>query len=292
MTQLPQVNDSAWKGSNRAFSLLEVLVSMVVFTLLLVLLFEALSQMGKVGQTVHADTNRVDNVGVAFDMMRRDLSNALMPFEPGSTNSLQFLLNPPSSQGGVDKIQNQHSAFWQAAVASDLTAGDIAVVGYFVRLDKTESPPRTQLCRLQIDASNADFLIGKNANWLDEHILNRNTAADPPEYAGLLVDNAIGLWMRAVDEDGNYYAMWDSREKNGKLPLALEVVLLVVDSRTAAAHLGQLPELPVQNLTATPQSPDAMDNEIQSYFDSLPDPLKKGVRIFRTKFSLAAQRSK
>ncbi|MFV0338412.1 MAG: hypothetical protein ACK5LK_09255 [Chthoniobacterales bacterium] len=273
----------------RAFSLIEILVSTAVLALLLVLLLQALSQMGKVGQSVRADASRVDNVGVAFDMMRRDFSNTLLSFSPTNTNSLQFLLNPTISQGGSPTIQNPNSIFLQAAVADNTNQGDIAEVGYFIRLKTSENPPQAQLCRLQIDPNNSDYKIGVTPTWIDDATLNQNAAASPPEYNGLLVDDAIGLWIRAIDKNGDYYSTWDSRLKDGELPAALDVALLVIDPTTATNHLSNLPALPTASTGGTAEAPTAMDDEIKNYLNGLPAPLDKAVRVFRTKFYLPSQ---
>jgi len=272
----------------KGFTLIEILVGVAVFCLLLLMLFEVLTQVNRIGQSVRADTDRVDKVGVAFDMMRRDLAGALMPYNPDDTNNLQFLLNPASQQTGLENIHNQSAAFWQAPVAANLTRGDVAVVGYFIRLNKSANPPHANLCRLQVDPNDANYLVGIESEWLTPAVLDNKAPATSNEYQGLLVDNAIGLWMRAIDENGDYYNTWDSRARGGKFPVALEIALLVVDQGTSV-HLSSLPDLPAQNFETMPQNADAMENEIKMYIESLPDALKRGARVFRTKLPIATQ---
>lgn len=261
-----------------AFTLIEMLLGLTVFSLLAVLLFEVVSQSSRIGRATNAETDRVDKVGIAFDMMRRDLKSALLPIDASSTNGLQFLLNPDS--GIPASVKNPHTAFWQAPVAANIQGGDIAIVGYFIRKDASSTPPRFNLCRLQIDPYNpaqasgsGDYLIESGLPWLSEQILQNQASAQAPEYSGLILEGAIALWIRAIDESGAYSKTWDSRVSK-KLPKALEVALVVMDNQT----MGKVTSLP----DAISTSAADFDAEIDTYLAQLPVDLRKGVRVFRT----------
>jgi len=260
-----------------AFTLIEMLVGMAVFSILVVLLFEIVNQSSKVGRATNAETERLDKVGIAFDMMRRDLKGAVLPIDPNSTNSFQFLVNPAA---GVPILaQNPDSAFWQSPVAANISGGDLAIVGYFIKKDTASTPPRFSLCRLQIDpydpnmAGAGDYKIESGNPWLTEQILQDRAPATAPEYSGLILEGAIGLWIRAIDDNGDYFSQWDSRLSK-KLPKALEVALVVVDDQT----LVRVTSLPNPQST----SPENLETDINIFLNQLPEDVRKGVRVFRT----------
>lgn len=263
------------KRIQTAFTLIEMLVGMAVFSILVVLLFEIVNQSSKVGRATNAETERLDKVGIAFDMMRRDLKGAVLPIDPNSTTSFQFLVNPAA---GVPILaQNPDSAFWQSPVAANISGGDLAIVGYFIKKDTASTPPRFSLCRLQIDPYDpnvaGDYKIESGNPWLTEQILQDRAPATAPEYSGLILEGAIGLWIRAIDDNGDYFSQWDSRLSK-KLPKALEVALVVVDNQT----LARVTSLPNPQST----SPENMDIDIDIFLTQLPEDVRKGVRVFRT----------
>jgi len=58
---------------------------------------------------------------------------------------------PASYHPGVGTgIENPDAAFWQTTITGDTTRGDLAEVGYFVRIVGNSKPIRGELCRIEI----------------------------------------------------------------------------------------------------------------------------------------------
>ncbi len=264
---------------------MELLVSVSILSILVMLLFEAVSQVSRIGQSTRAQSERIDNAAMIFDMMRRDLSSILLPQDGNQSDSLEFVLNPPTARGVPATLQKPHAFFWQSAVAANLSHGDIAIVGYFIRQDSASTPARSTLCRLQIDPADgpALYLIDREADWLaatSGSVLDTVAPAASPEYKGLLAEGILALWIRAVDRHGGFHYTWSSRSPpvaGEELPRALEIALVMVDQQ-AAANLSSLPN-PIVGTDA-----NAMNQELDTFIDSLPVPIQQGARIFRTTF--------
>ncbi len=266
----------------RGFTLVEILVATAILSVLVGFFFQAISQSNALGQLARADADRIDKVGIVFDMMRRDLAGALLPVVPTTQNSLEFVLNPSTAKGITADLQNPHSVFWQAPVASELSNGDIATVGYFIRRDTTSTPPRSTLCRLQVDSSDPAYLVESSAAWLDKTlVLDAKASAVAPNYPGLLIEGALALWIRAIDDKDQPFYQWSSRTpplqggSKAHLPKALEVVLVIVDQKTIDAVIT----LPTPT---TGNDASLMDDDVDSFLSNLPPPIKKGARVFRS----------
>lgn len=130
----------------RAFTLLELLVAMAVFSLLIVLLMGMVDSGTKLWRE---NENRVDSyreARAAISMMERDLRNVLAK---NSTNYLRFnaAAFPQLQEADVQKNTNTASAVFflsaQPASAQDLAAnkGDICEVGYFLGYGNSSAGP-------------------------------------------------------------------------------------------------------------------------------------------------------
>lgn len=265
----------------RAFTLLEMLLAVTVLCILLTLLLGIVSQILKIGQGTWAESERLERAGAVFDMMRRDISTAMPPLSGADTQSLQFLLNPASSIS--QKNFQPSAAFWQSSLASRTGNSDLAVLGYLVRWTD-DTVPKAQLCRVEIsplDSSggiNTRYRIGSDQPWIDNDLIAQTIPATPPDYEGLVAEDIIALWIRAIDSEGRSFYTWDSRTKNNELPRAVEVALVVLDSR-AAARLTEVP-------AASAVDAENFNDEIQAFIESLPPPVRQGARVFRTTFPL------
>lgn len=210
-------------NSRRAFTLVELLAAIAVFSLLLVVLFSITENVGTAWVRGEGQMEKRRNSRVLLNLITSDLKSALVPrahdFNSGSSN-LQFVLNPPI--GLPEDILNPSALFWQAPVGSGTRFGELAEVGYFVKYNASPAngATRFQLCRFFVPSSvndpaapldperatrNPDFLIYDRANrfaWLREDILRKYTDATAPAYRGLFAENIIGFWVRCLDPEG------------------------------------------------------------------------------------------
>jgi hypothetical protein len=235
----------------------------------------------------------------AFSRMARDLRFAALPGNPASTN-LQLIINPPNL--GSDYKLPQ-AAFWQAPVAGDRSRGNMALVGYFVQwVNETNGSPANlvpKLCRLVADS---DYQMQKPSDFATDALVASNASATKEsDYAGQLAENVLGLWMQPLDQpkkpissDSNSQPFPNGEFDSSKgyavsftnavttrfataLPASLEVALVAVDARTAKRLTGA--EKPMAR-TAD------MWADVNAFYNSLPQPIKQGARIYSTVIDL------
>jgi type II secretory pathway component PulJ len=281
------------------FTLLELLVATAVFIALSLILVSIASSMSSFWQLGIAHNERRSSALSAFSRMARDLRFAALPGNPASTN-LQLIINPPNL--GSDYKLPQ-AAFWQAPVAGDRSRGNMALVGYFVQwVNETNGSPANlvpKLCRLVADS---DYQMQKPSDFVTDALVASNASATKEsDYAGQLAENVLGLWMQPLDQQQKPISR-DSKSQpfaNGEfdsskgyavsftnavttrfataLPASLEVALVAVDARTAKRLTGA--EKPMAR-TAD------MWADVNAFYNSLPQPIKQGARIYSTVIDL------
>lgn len=196
-----------------AFTLVELMVSMVVLICMVLMLGHMLSQTEKVWSQTEANKERMQNARALTDFIARELKAALLPTDRLDKRSLQFVLNPSTISAAY---RNRDALFWQAPVATERGLGDVAEVGYFVKWDTTNPQnPKSQLCRFFVNpgqpASGApqtiepdpDYLIYTAPNgWLSDGILESAAPSSGGGYEGLFAENVVGLWVKCLYYDG------------------------------------------------------------------------------------------
>ncbi len=220
----------------RAFTILEVLVSMTVLAALTALLAALFQGASGTWLTVESRAERNRSGQVLMDYIARELRGAALPVEaasrPGAPN-LQFLINPPLENVPAE-YRNPHCLFWQAPVATEQSWGEFAEVGYFVKWEPVGETAVPSLRRFFVNPSrrdkatgrlerNPDFRIyGDYSSWLTPGLIERVAPADAASgYTGLVAENVLGLWVRFYDASGreiseslespNLAAQFDSR---------------------------------------------------------------------------------
>ena len=204
----------------RAFTLLEILVSIAVLTMMIFLLAQILNNTTEAWRLGESNTERLQNVRAINDFISGELQAALLPVNRSSTTSLHFVINPGNAPGITGtNYGNRDAIFWQAPLATDQRLGEVAEIGYFVHWDLTakSSNPRASLCRFFVNpiqsgtsetpVTDPNFLIYTNpANWLSDTIIkNVVPAVDPSSsdssnaYQGVFAENVIGLWVSCLD---------------------------------------------------------------------------------------------
>jgi type II secretory pathway pseudopilin PulG len=285
-----------------AFSLIELLVATAVFVGLALILLSIAGSLSSFWQMGISHNERRSSVLAAFSRMARDLRFAAVPINPASTN-FQFVVNP-GSVGTNYKLPQ--AAFWQAPVASDRSRGDMALVGYFVQWVAETNGSTTnfvpKLCRLLIDTN---FQFAHPTNWVNDALIASEAPADKASgYQGQLAENILGIWMQPLDQarrpittnasnaaypNGEFDSATGYRTilTNGTntvsytfsraLPASVEVAVVAVDARTARRLTGnERPGARTANMT----------NDVNTFYNSLPEGIKKGARIYSTAIDL------
>ncbi|TLD68889.1 prepilin-type N-terminal cleavage/methylation domain-containing protein [Phragmitibacter flavus] len=286
----------------KGFTLLELLVSISILSILILVLAQVSSMVANTWSSGNARADRRANGRSLVDFIARELRSASLPVaQPRDAAGnimtdypdLQFVHNPPTVSGGPNGFKYPHAIFWQAPIANDLSAGDLATIGYFVRWDTSTSTPRAMLCRYFVNPNDPAYTIYDNASqWITDTTLDAvapgdnktpSNATQPNAYRGLFADNVIAFWAQCHDASGNIIdattattttastKSFDSRvdytgaDSSGEpktytaptLPHSVDVAFVLVDSRTAAlftpAIMGEIKALS-NNLAATSAS--------------------------------------
>ena len=279
----------------RAFSLIEVLVSMAVLLLMVVLLHGILSGASGAWKLGEANKDRMQNARAISDFIANELESALLPINRTSTNSLQLVVNPP---GISAQTSHRDSIFWQSPLAVDQALGDVAEIGYFVRWDTQTNPqnPRAVLCRFFVNLTarnsatgavkaNQNFLIYSQPNtWLSDTVLDNVAPARPVpanpanDYLGLFAENVIGMWVCCLDSAGQAITLdsagqviTPARTFNSRtgytdsllgsraacaLPTMIDLSLVLLDARSAA-RVGPTEMASITGLVDTSANADA-----------------------------------
>ncbi|CAN5821798.1 hypothetical protein BH09VER1_BH09VER1_47170 [soil metagenome] len=266
---------------------------MALFAVVAAILLSFTSSLNATWQRGIAHNERRSAAVSAFSCIKKDLRYASLPTDVASS-SLRFLINPPGIGTNYTMAQ---SAFWQAPSSTELSQGDLAVVGYFVQW--ADGTPK--LCRFFANpsSSNSYLIYSSPGAWITESLLANNApATKATDYVGQLAENVLGLWMQPLDQlqkpisktaagtafsPGEFDSSKGYISSNGRtypsaLPASLEIVLITVDSRTA------------KRLTGTEKPPASTGNlwtDVNAFYASLPAAIRQGAEIHSTVFALA-----
>ncbi|CAN5385213.1 hypothetical protein BH09VER1_BH09VER1_07400 [soil metagenome] len=226
------------------FTLIELLTACAVLALLTIILVSLAGHGTKLWSLTESQNQCRQRARALLEFAAADLRQAVVPLD-GSTNSLQFIISPPS----LPAASFHDSIFWQAPIANDSSSGDLAEIGYFVRWTTNGTTPQSILCRFFVNPSEGtNYLIHTDpANWLSSSTVAAVAPADQANnYKGLFLENVLGLWVKAYASDGTPYPTgsqpyFDSRATNGtnavssarRLPAYVDLSLVVVDNSTA-----------------------------------------------------------
>lgn len=285
--------------ASHAFTLIELLTAVALLSLLVVVLGQMASLASSSWATAQGQLDRRQKARAIADFIAADLAAALLPLDPSSTAS--FLLNPGIGEG----LNNPSAVFWLAPVATDQTFGDIAEVGYFVRWDAAANPanPRASLCRFLVnpDPNNPNYAVLQNPrDWVSRALVDAVAPADKNhDYRGLFAEDVVGLWIRclSVNPDGSLKELagaggsFDSSQayeyddpmtggtKEKHLPFAVEVSLVMLDSRSAS-RIGPEEMAAIKSLAAS--APDAGGFVAQALQNESLRGISSGMHAFAT----------
>lgn len=304
--------------NRRAFTLVEVLVAISVLMVLILLFSGVFSQVSGAWTSGEGSFDRRRNVRALADFIGTELQGALLPVEGIVTNgqgNLQFVVNPPKSQVPED-YRNADAIFWQAPLATEMSQGEIAEIGYFVKWDATAPQgERPVLCRFFVNPSipssgktalNPNFLIYQSdpKAWLTQSLLDKVAPATKASgYVGMFAENVVGLWVRCYGLDGTECplakngAKFDSREgydlnkgvtpvDQRYLPASVRISIAQVDTRTAARLGATAPSVKALTKSAK-DAPDFLAQlGTQAKSSTTLAALLPGVRIYTTEVQL------
>lgn len=296
-----------------SFTLVEMLVAIAILAIIMIVLLNMTGSLMSLWRGGQAHNERRTNTQAIFERMARDLQQASVPStRSGSplfsnTNSLEMVINP---SGVSTNYEFPQALFWQAPVASDgSTNGNLAIVGYFVQW--VSGAP--YLCRALINPSTYSIYSNTATSaWINDSSLSTNAPATAASgYTGLMSGNVLGLWVQALDGQGNPIQQsgsaiqgeaFDSRlgyaytnflyanaggpvlatNAAGALPASLQIAIVIIDSATAHHLTGtEKPNPPASYLTGN------FWGDIQNFYTSLPPVIRKGAEIQTTTVQLA-----
>ena len=269
----PAIDSDIWRG----FSLVEVLVATAVFTLMLLLLLSITSAASRLWQKGESLKVRRQAARAVLEALTRDLEAAQFPLNRKSANSLELLLNPAAADG----LLNRDAIFWQAPISGEGTSGDLQEIGYFVQwITEPGQPPRSELCRLRVPATNADTVFWSPQNWLTAaKIAAYASGSKNTNYPGLQAENVIALWISLFGKNGTNLtqlpAQYSSRSTNYPYPARAEIALAIADP-IILRHLSSANDITAHYGEAN----------IDEFVSKLPAQIREGVTVFRTSVNL------
>ena len=302
-------------NKRRAFTILELLTAMAIFCFMVVALVNITGQAGDIWKKGEGQNQRRSNGRALLQNIAKELQLAVLPVDaplsktsPGTAANLQFVANMSSNPANNTMVPtsllNPHAVFWQAPIARDLTAGDLACVGYFVKWDTSGDRPKAQLCRYFVNPSDmVNYLIynqsgGVAVNWLSN--ISSVAPSTSTNLQGWFADNVIGFWVRCLDDQGEPIKRtaggteltggygFDSRQgyidSEGRmhpapaLPAAVDIAIVTLDQQTASRLTSPL-SIPAG-------SPETFQQDITDFVSSLPPQIKPGAQIFSTRVYL------
>ena len=191
-----------------AFTLLELLVAMALFSLVAVLLASVFSSTQKgvvfLGNT---KSQRQDARAVLEQIageLRAALETPTRSFEgtQAAMRQPQLLVNP----SGLSATHGS-SLFWSAG--ADSKSGGSALVGYLLRWETTPEGPRPRFCRVFLDANGSEYVeqtlrTSINAEWVSQSLVDSNAPGDAKNgYQGWISDNILAFYARPLDPQMN-----------------------------------------------------------------------------------------
>jgi hypothetical protein len=289
-----------------------MLVAIAVFSIMVLLITGILGQLNSMWVQTEAQNQRDRSGRALLNFMARDIKKAMLPLPSSNTNSLDFVINPTGlgSASGSGAYNYFDNIFFQASVATVTTVGEVAEVGYFVQWQPASGSqgPTAQLCRFFVNPTDTtDFLIYTNPTtaWLTAaNLTDVASGTSANNYAGLLAENVIGLWINPYDKYGSPFftssaRTYDSRNPPNttttpnppitpNLPAVVDISILILDPATAK-RMAAAPSSATYSVSAVKtliQSSTTITNADQC-LTSLPAALQPGASCFTTRVQLS-----
>ncbi len=295
-----------WRG----FTLIELLVAMTIFSLIVITMVTLVSQTSNIWRSGEGQNQRRSSGRAMLQYIAREMQQAALPVSlpvnsgtlaPANLQFLASVENPTNATYIPAEALMPHAVFWQAPIAKDTSAGDLASVGYFVKWITNNNRPRAQLCRYFVDPSSPNYLVYqrngvKPANWLAN--ISTVAPATTNNLQGWFADDVIALWVRCLDAYGqpitttatgasmNRGFGFDSRQgytdsagvvhAAPALPEAVEIAMVTLDQATAR-------KLSAPVYAPSTISPKNFHRDIDAFVSqTLPTNVRAGAQVFST----------
>jgi len=197
----------------RGFTLVEMLISMAIFSLLLVMVLLMLGEVSRAWISGERRVESFQNGRAVLELIVRELAQAAI------SDKLQFVQDPKLGAAVPNLAPNSSSLFWQAPIIST-TNGNMCVVGYYLtRVNPSgASAGQYQLRRLLVrpDDTNSYYKVynaapnASNAPWVDtlpadafKEIGEAGLSSPGRASAAIVSDGIVAFWARCLDGNGN-----------------------------------------------------------------------------------------
>ena len=223
-----------FRRASSGLTLIEVMVSVAVFSMVAITIWTATSQTARTRDIVTAVHDRSHQVRVAFDMITRDLQAAFLSSHRAWNEPSHETVFIGQDHGDEDRVD--FATFTHERRYRDVNESDQAEVGYFVVDDK--------------EISGQQNLIRRESPLLDTEPLEGG------QYL-ILVENVVAFNLEYYDLELNEWQdTWDSNDETAEvdiLPYQVRIKLTAKDRRDNEVTYGtQIPIYMRSPLYATP----------------------------------------
>lgn len=191
-----------------AFTLVEVLVSAVIFAIILIF-FGSLFSSAQLGlKRLTNSTRQRQDARVVLATMARELKECLtsptLSYEDANpaARQIQLLINPPS----MGALANADTIFWSAASSGPNDGSGL--IGYAVRWDTSlPTNPQPRFCRMFVPTNKSQLILSTmqgsgSAYWPTGALFDLHAPGDKDNgFEGWLADNILALYVRALDPE-------------------------------------------------------------------------------------------
>jgi prepilin-type N-terminal cleavage/methylation domain-containing protein len=209
-------------GCKRAFTLLEMLVSMVVLALLVVTMTTLVDGAARLWRHSEGRTDACREARAALIVMARDLRNAV-----AGTNASLIRFN---LQSGAASTNHGSNIFFLASLPSSAqdanSKSDVCEVGYFLALDRTPASTNQtlNLYRYFRDSNQTFSNLAAGTSFA-------NIAAGEAGEE-LLARNVVGMTIKPVSAASGDWTDF-APSSNAPLPAMIEITLTAIGQETA-----------------------------------------------------------
>jgi len=206
------------RRSERAMTILEVMVSMAILAMISLLIYGAFDSVTRGKTTESARMERYREGRGAVLRMSRELASAYLSDHGSKASATTARLTAFVASTGMSYQRVDFTAFVHRRTERDAKESDQSEVGYLVVKDPTD-PDVMDLVRREQPVPDADPRHGGHVDVL---------ARDVEEFTKKFLDPITGNWLES----------WDSMSSNGqpnRLPMEVRITLKLRGTKTSQA---------------------------------------------------------
>ena len=206
-------------GKN-AFTLLEMLVSMVILALLVITMTTLVDSTARLWRSSEGRTDACREARAALIVLARDLRNAV-----AGTNLMRFNL-----QAGAANTTYGSNVFFLASLPPSAqgtnSKSDVCEVGYFLALDRTPASTNQTLNLYRYFRDSNQTFSNLAAGTLFANIATGEAGEE------LLARNVVGMTIKPVSANSGDWTDF-APSSNAPLPAVIEVTVTAIGQETA-----------------------------------------------------------